>query len=330
MECPKRCPNKTRCNKKTNLCQTPTVKCKKLNEVTNTCDPITTVKRCYTGTVRNKKTGDCENEFIRLCKKHILVSNLDHVLHTSWLTSKDCNLFMIGERHQEHVQCTSIFEMFKTLMKENLALPNPIQLDLMIEYLQQDLSKKSMLLKKDAQINFVRVYFENCIKQHTCPVHVHWTDPSETEASHPRNIPSWLSELAKTEWYDDAWTKNKKITPFFNKESDISKILTENGFVVKEIEKAAKVNPKFTLAFATKLFMEIYKHKMKLYKCKKWQKLAKIQTRHAMDFYTAARIIKSKMKHVIFYGGALHTETIIKILSALDFKLTRNVEGECF
>jgi hypothetical protein len=251
MECPKRCPNKTRCNKKTNSCQPKTLKCStktKLNTLTRQCDPVpTAMKRCYAGTKRNKKTGDCENEFINLCKKHIMVSNLDSVIHTSWLTNKDCNIFMIGERHDTHTQCESIFQMFKDMMKENLALSKPIQLDLMIEYLQEDIVnlKKFVLLKKDAQMNFVRVYFQNCIKHHNCPIRVHWTDPSET--SHVRNIPNWLIELSRTGWLDDSWTKNKKITAFFNKESDVPRLLTENRFVVKEIKKEYKINPTFTL-----------------------------------------------------------------------------------
>ena len=333
MECHKRCQNKTRCNKKTNFCQPKTFTClpkTKINTLTKQCDPIPTpMKRCYAGTKRNKKTGDCENEFIKLCKKHIMVSNLDSVIHTSWLTNKDCNIFMIGERHEPHTQCDSIFQMFKDMMKENLALSKPIQLDLMIEFLQENIAnlKPNALSDDDAQLNFVRVYFQNCIKHHKCPIRVHWTDPSEI--SHVRNIPNWLNELARTDWKDDSWTKNKKITAFFNKESDISRLLTENRFVVKEIEKASKINPKFTLAFATKMFMDMYDYNVKAYKCN-WKKLVRIQSRRVMDFYTAARIIKSKMKHVIFYAGSLHTHSVTSILLELNFNLNRDLPGTCF
>jgi hypothetical protein len=321
MECPKRCPNKTRCNKKTNICQTST---KKVGT------PVTRLTRCYAGTKRNKKTGDCENDFIQLCKKHILVPTLDKVLATSWVTNKDCNIFMIGEKHARYTKCTSILEMFKTLMDENAARSRPIQIDLMIEYLHKDLFHDDFpIVNTDAQLNFVRNYFDKCIKKHTCPARVHWTDPTQIDPDHHRTIPKWLSLISESKWYDDAWTQNKKITDFFNNESDVPKILTENVFVVKEIEKAAKVNPKFTLAFATKLFMDYFKELRTTYKTSTWQKLVKSQSRHVMDFYVAARIIKSKMKNVIFYAGALHTERLIHILTSLNFKLIRTIDGTC-
>ena len=141
---------------------------------------------------------------------------------------------------------------------------------------------------------------------------------TKTKKHDPNNgvTTQWLIELSKTGWLDDSWTKNKKITAFFNKESDVPRLLTENRFVVKEIQKASKINPTFTLSFATKMFMDMYHYNKNAYQCN-WEKLMRIQTRRVMDFYTAARIIKSKMKHVIFYAGSLHTHSVTSILLEL-------------
>jgi hypothetical protein len=356
MECPpkpKRCTKNTTCNKKTNICTPKTVKCArgtKLGNVTKMCDlvPNALTKRCPAGSRRNKKTGDCENEFINLCKKHIMVSTLDAVIKTSYLSNKACTLFFIGEKHQPHSKCMEILDMFKALVGENETLPKPIQIDIMIEYLQKDFA--SSVRYKDnlkyfkqyhgqqlhaydktaVQMNNIRQHFQDCMDTRNCSVRVHWTDPSNTFDSKDsrKNIHEWLRELEGVELFKDTWTTNPKITIFFNKESDMSKLLTENRFVVKEIQKASKINSTFTLDFCTKLFMKMYSD-MKKELGYNWEKVVTYQNRRVMDFYTAARIIKSKMKHVIFYAGNLHTTNVTLILTSLNFKLVHSLDGQC-
>ena len=335
MECPqkpKRCPNNTTCHKKTKMCTSKTIKCSKgtkLNPVTKVCNVRpSTYKRCPTGSRRNKKSGECENDFITLCNKHIMVPTLDRVVQTSFLSNKDCTVFLIGELHGKHSKCVEILEMFKQLVKENTTLSKPVQIDLMIEYLQFDTVAKGSDYNNDyLQINNIRNHFHDCIQKHNCNTRVHWTDPSYTR--HKKDIHNWLSEISRTEFFKDDWIKNKKITDYFNKESDMPTLLTENRFVVKEIKKASKVNPVFTLEFATKLFMDSYSNNKKIFSESTWQKLVKLQNRYVMDFYVVARIIKLKMKNVIYYAGNNHIIHIINILTALNFKTIKNVTGKC-
>ena len=336
MECPpkpKRCPNKTTCHKKTKICTAKTVKCSKgtkLNPVTKACDmrPFT-YKRCPTGSRRNKKSGECENDFITLCNKHIMVPTLDSIIKTSSLSNKDCTVFLIGEKHETHTKCVETLDMLKQLVKENSALSKPVQIDLMIEILQSStVYLPKSYRAKNHQLNNIRNHFHDCINTHKCPVRVHWTDPTQT--AHPKeDIHSWLDQLARTDFFTDYWMDNREITDYFNKESDMPKLLTENRFVVKEIKKASKINHAFTLEFATKLFMDSYSKHKKYYYKESWQKLVKLQTRYVMDFYVAARIIKLKMKNVIYYAGDGHIDNIIKILTALNFKTIKNVTGKC-
>ena len=240
--------------------------------------------------------------------------------------------------------------MFKTLVGENETLPKPIKIDIMIEYMQKDFASSvqhkdnlkylnrydgqqiQAYNKNKVQINNIRNHFQDCMDTRDCSVRVHWTDPTNTFYSvkdSGKNIQEWLQELEEVKLFKDTWTKNPKITDFFNKESDMSKLLTENRFVVKEIQKASKINRMFTLDFCTKLFMKFYSDMKKERSGYTWEELVTYQNRRVMDFYTAARIIKLKMKHVIFYAGNLHTNNLTLILSALNFKLVHSVDGKC-
>ena len=356
MECPpkpKRCIKNTTCNKKTNICTPKTVKCArgtKPGKITKLCElvPNASTKRCPAGSRRNKKTGDCENDFINLCKKHIMVSTLDSVVKTSFLSNKDCTLFLIGERHKTHTKCTEILEMFKALVKENEGLSSPVKIDIMIEYLQKGFSNgvrhkdNLKFLKKyngqqifayentGLQMNNIRNHFQDCMETRDCSVRVHWTDPTNTYFSlaESKNIHEWLQELEGVDLFDGTWTKNPKITNFFNKEIDMSKLLTENRLVVKEIQKATKINPMFTLDFCTTLFMKFYSD-MKKDLPGHWETLVTMQNRFVVDFYNVARIIKLKMKHVICYAGNAHIRNMTFILYALNFKLVHSVDGAC-
>jgi len=332
MECPKRCPNKTKCNKKINQCVPKTLKCSRktdLNKITTHCDPKLS-KQPHEYASDDKK-------FIMLCKKHIMVPSLDNVIQTSWLNSKDCNIFMIGEKHYPHEKCTAILDMFKSLIRENVMGGSPVNFDIMIEYLQKNAVPDKTYLKEDSeiklygdeiQLNNLRRFFVKCIKFKNCFMRVHWTDPSQAD-----KLTDWLNEMSyeaieNNGLFKDNWIKNPKIKKHIKKESDISKLITENKIVVKEINKATKVNPNFTLKFVTDLFVKLFNNRKREIGLP-WKYLVTLQSRRVMDFYTAARIIKSKMKHVIFYAGNNHTETVIKILTELNFKLIDKINGTC-
>lgn len=356
MECPpkpRRCSKNTRCNKKTNICAPKTLKCAigtKPGKVTKLCEVVPNKpKRCPAGSRRNK-TGDCENDFIKLCDKHILVSTLDAVVNTSVLSNKNCTIFLIGERHTPHTKCTEILEMFKALIRENEALPKPIKIDIMIEYLQYNFSnlvKHKDYLKnkygkhgqvipyKDtySQLNNVRNHFQDCMETRDCSARLHWTDPTHTlytKENPEKNIHEWLHELEESGMnqglYNTTWLQNPKITNFFNKESDIPKLLTENRIAVKEIQKASKINRNFTMDFCIKIFMKFYAD---MRKQSEWQRLVTMQNRFVVDFYNVARIIKLKMKHVICYAGFVHTRNMTFILSELKFNILHTVDGTC-
>jgi len=338
MDCPKRCPKTTRCNKKIKKCESnrvaPCKRTAKLNTLTHHCDPrVNKVNRCYPGTKRNPKTGYCENSFIKLCKAYIMDPKLDLVLQTSWLSHKDCNIFTIGEVHGVHTKCSSILDMFTSMIEMNNSLSKPIKFDIMIEHTQQysdELKpyKDIEIYNKPtyAQMTQVRYFLNQCLHNRNCNIRVHWADPTHTS----KRLPEWLEELAEIGLNSSSneWVKRPKISDELEMISDVSKLLTENPIVVKEIQKASKINPKFNLAFATQHFMNT------LYKDIQdtnipWIFWVNTHLRYVMDFYTVARIIKLNMKNVIFYAGNSHTNNVIDILSALDFKLIRTMNGTC-
>ena len=133
------------------------------------------------------------------------------------------------------------------------------------------------------------------------------------------------------------WTYAPEIKPFFSDITHIPKLLTENRIVVKEINAASKINPAFTLQFCLDLFKLFWDKKMNGEFEKglcpfNWVYAVGYQHRHVMDFYTVARIIKLRMKHVIFYAGDLHLQYVAYILLALDFKLNKKdiKNNDCF
>jgi len=290
-----------------------------------------------TSTCKTKKClhGGNASKFISLCKKNILVNNIDRVIETSWLQKNNCNVFLIGEVHNPHQKCKPILDTFKSLIEQNSKLK--LEIDVFVEIFQYDtvhVFDKHKVPKQDLQINHVRKYFNKCFTEHNCPMRIHWADPTQTNLE--KNIEPWLLELSKIsfDFFTDDWSKNKKITSFFNKEKDIPRLLTDNRVVVKEITKANAINKHFTLDFATKLFMKIYfkdKEKyIKQYTLFDWKHLVTMQLRSVIDFYVAARIIKSGMKNVIYYAGYAHTTNITNILKELDFKVKESVSGKCY
>jgi len=250
---------------------------------------------------------------------------MEGIDHVSWMSRADRNLFLMGETHKEHTRkhCDSILDVLK-LIERSTELPDS-GIDLMIEMIPNDHTMK--YAKDKLQIGNVREHFYKCVVQRNCPVRVHWTDPSDFNGN-THTIHKWLFKLARTPLFEENWTKDEEITEFFNQESDMPKLLTENRLVMKEIQKASLIEPRLTVKFATKLFMEMYEEDKKRFR-KSWQELAKWQMRHVMDFYTVARMIKLKMKNIIFYAGRVHTEAVIKILSRLNYTLNRTIKGTC-
>lgn len=298
-----RCPNGTRRNKKT-----------------MTCEPIKTVKSVKSVA----PVKDDYNMFNMLCKKHIMVPTLDNVVKTTWMYNNDSNIFLIGEIHDPHTKCTGILNMLKSLIKENSQLPNRPEIDFFLELTQ--FSSTKMLATTQNQMSHIRVFLLQCIKERNCTIRVHWADPTQT--NHKDNIPQWLQELSKVKLFTDEWTKNPLIREQLKTEKDITKLITENRFVMKEIEKAEQVNKKFTLAFVKRLFLSMWQKSKEKYGID-WTFVVKMQLRYVMDFYSVARIIKSKMKHVIYYAGNIHTDNAIQILSELNFYQKQQVLGEC-
>jgi tetratricopeptide (TPR) repeat protein len=254
-----------------------------------------------------------------------MVPTLDSVVQTTWVSNGDCNIFMVGEIHNTHTRCTGILDMFKSLLKDK---DHDIEIDLMLEYFQGDLKNdfnEDDYKENDGnvQINHVRAYFNKCMQHHNCPIRVHWTDPTKNSP----HLPEWLNELYTDLIDDRKWWKNEKITPFFNifyDKTEIIKLITKNSVLIKEIEKASAVNPHFNLEFVIQVFMYIY------FRTKRFDENLFAAQRCIMDFYTIARIIKSRMKHVIIYAGSNHINRVMIILNALQFVTRTHINGSCF
>ena len=311
------------------------------------------VRKCPNGTRRNKKTGSCEktsnerigslllhsidehkrvksikkeNPFITLCKKYIMDSNLDNVVKKVWLNKEDCNIFLIGENHKPHERCTSILDMFKELFRENDK--NPVHIDVLVEllpinvYFYASNPNFSYTTEGNLQMHRIRHLLAPCVQMKgSCShIHVHWADPGQDIRD---RLPKWLKELNKLPLLGYTWKENPDISHVLRNKEDVSKILTENVMTVKEIKKAEKIFPNFTIKFAVDLIMGWID-----YPEYDWEYIAVWISRWVMDFYTAARIIKSKFKNVIFYAGNVHTEHVIEILTKLGFNTVDTVLGD--
>lgn len=258
------------------------------------------------------------HSFERLCQKHIMVDNLDLVQTTTHMADRTTTVFLVGEIHETHTKCKSILEMFQELVAENKALPKPVIIDFIIELFEREIPfilKRKTMDSSDAQINHVRKYFTSCIRTRDCAVRVHWADPTQTK----NKMPEWLYTLNLIMKPKDSWTDYPVITDVLRSEADLPLILTENQTVMKEIRRASEVNPKFTAEFALTLFDRIWQNMRKHEGS--WQYKIWFLKRVVMDFYAIARIIRQKMKHVVFYCGDSHTWRIRYILQCLNFNI---------
>ena len=282
--------------------------------------------------------------FMKLCAKHIMVTNLDCVQHVTWLNNNDngCNIFLIGERHFKHTRCASIYTMLMSLdeeIEEESQDSSESIIDLMIEYSQADVMRVSYkdtssieYNSEKKQIDNVRNAYRRCIEQKNCKLRVHWTDPTITNyKDKSKNIEKWITDLYKYNMFSNEWAIDPDIRRHIRVEADIIKLLTHNQRVVKEIEKASEVNPVFTLELVKDIFLQIYRQLKRSFWDRYWKSLVIMMLRHVVDLYFIARIIKLKMKNVIFYGGDSHTNNIIYVLSlpVFNFKKIKVIKGKC-
>ena len=292
-----------------------------------------------------KHTALSTDIFIKFCKILIMINDLDSVVKTTWLQNNDCNIFLVGEIHKRHEQtnCKGIISLFKNLIK----IQN-IQIDLMVEFKNRDVSKgfyktfdiieNERLNKKDFQINEVRNILIDCIKYKSCDnIHVHWTDPSVSPENKRYNkLPKWMKILNTYTYptFDLSWINNKEITNYFNpikNKNDILNLLLKNPIAMKEIKKAYKINSFFEINNIKSIFLEIYDITKTFYEKEDDDYIIFNMSRTVMDFYTIARIIKSDMKNVIIYVGVNHSERIIYIFNKyLKFNIKKEVIGSCY
>jgi hypothetical protein len=266
------------------------------------------------------------NAFTDLCNYHIMGQNLDEVIEKSWLQNGPSNIFLIGEHHQPHTKCIGILDMFKLLVAD-VKRHNMVDVDLLIEHTQYDtlpevIEQHTALTSESYQINYVRDHFNTCIINRNCDIRVHWTDPSMSN-----KIKEWLNLLSREEPGSIRWV-NTSIYDSFNSEADIPRLVTDNVILMKEIRKASRYVPQFTVEWVLRLFMEQY---ITYFNQEfSWKKIVTIQLRHVMDFYTVARILSFQMKNVIVYGGFVHMTYIKHLLKQLNYMTVDTVVGQCF
>ena len=268
------------------------------------------------------------NAFTDLCNYHIMEQNLDEVIEKSWLQNGPSNIFLIGEHHQPHTKCIGLLDMFERLVADVKRL-NMVDVDLLIEHTQHDtlrevIEQHTALTSESEQINYVRDYFNTCFLNRNCDIRVHWTDPSMSN-----KIYEWLNLLAKEKLYSIEWVKKPSIYDSFNSEADIPRLVTDNVILMKEIRKASRYVPQFTIEWVLGLFMEQY-IKYSINQEFSWKKIVTTQLRHVMDFYTVARILSFQMKNVIVYGGFVHMTYIKYLLKQLNYITVDTVNGQCF
>jgi len=262
---------------------------------------------------------------------------LEHVHYKTWLQKGDCNIFLIGETHNlRNYKCNGIYEMFQKLLKDFIKHKTP-EVDIMLEITEDEVPfytnspftiKYKQYNKGKEQILNVRGLLSKCIANKNCPFKVHWTDANEMISS--SRLPKWIKELHVNNVRKSSESSkiNKLLIRYkslFTRE-DMMKILTEHDVILKEIEKAHKVDSLFTLDFAKSMFMDLitmyyerdhnYSHGEPIF----------ILSRRVIDIYTAARIVAKQMKNVIVYEGRNHIKALLYIFYHLGYtvKMSRN------
>jgi hypothetical protein len=306
--------------------------------------------------------------FTDLCETDIMNTPLEFVAYKSWLSKGKVNIFIIGEVHSyRNYTEKGIFEMFtdfKTYMDSVGFLKEMFTVDIMLEisegHTNRDMLDDNMFIQGDdqKQMNNVRALFRECIGKHNCgKIRAHWVDnmmfsekdtyktstkftyiPPEL-ASAP---PSWLTVKpearkalkAMPEWlkkfYDDYEDESINFPEKFQTDEDLLKLLDENTIVLKEIDKAAKIqkhkdeSPIFDRDFAKSILIKMNESLKGL----EYNRKVFHTARTIMDIYTVARMIKLSMTNVIIYVGANHAKRIVFILTELGYEINRLEERD--
>jgi hypothetical protein len=261
----------------------------------------------------------------------MMKNNLDSVVSSLWMNKGDCNVFILGEYHAKHTKCKSIYDMFTELLADLRA--NKIKIDILLEQFVGENGYNMQTLKpyrdneEVYQLTVVRDRFYSCIHEKNCPyIHVHWTDSTLDD----RTLPKWLHTLGDLfftlDRYD--WMKYESITAHIKVQDDIFKLLTDNKPVMKEIDRASKVNPRFDWDFAKSKFREICAADRRF---RDWESGVKSYNRKVIDIYAIARLVKLKMKNVIIYAGDAHAANCERILIGLGFTPLEELfaDGSC-
>ena len=321
--------------------------------------------RRQTRKVMSDKEGQSK-VFVDLCNDYIMNTSLEFVMHKSWLSKGKVNIFIIGELHSyRNYTETGIFEMFEQI-KQAIKDEDTSIVDIMVETSEGYTNREEGLWMTPEkfpradfkQINNVRGLFHTCIANHNCgKIRAHWVDnltfsisttyktsntfafskipglasaPASWYAPPPSvrtalaAMPPWLKTF-----YDDYKRYDDTFQAKFKTDEDLLKLLDENTIVVKELERAARLQgfkqetPVFDLEFARAtlaelpqlwletdaVYMNLFGYKGKIFNT----------ARAVMDIYTVARIIKSNMKNVIIYEGSFHAENVVYMLTELGY-----------
>lgn len=264
--------------------------------------------------------------FMAFMHNYIFMSDMV-VESKTWLEKDGCNIFLIGENHNTSKH---IYVMFKSLVNELKTRPDIPRIDLLLEVTQEDdvnvFNNREWYSEHMSQLNNVRFLFSKCSTTRNCEMDVHWMDPNQMNKNVSKKdlpcgtrgvkgtdrLPQWIYNLAKIP-LKEAY----RITSLeeIQSENDLVNIFTQHCVVLKEINRASRVNPRFTMDFAIPLFMELT-HDFRNFSL---VLRAYLSLRVVLDLYTVARIIKSKMKNVVVYAGVNHTKNITLILERLGF-----------
>lgn len=303
--------------------------------------PIDPIIRAKPSSLEPPQNKTSETFFKDLCERHIMNTNLEWVHQKTCLQKDECTVYLIGEEHNaRNYKCTGIYDMFDSLLKEIHQSDLKPLIHVMLEVNELDVEEQShvdftSMDDKQFQISKIRKLFYKCIKHKNCDIKVHWADPNKMA---PRTgsdffgntslVPRWIAELQRytSNVSDTDWTDNSLISSELVKPYDYLKILTQHGVATKEIHKASMVNPHFNLRFCKELFA-IWARKYNVEH--DYILCANYLVRDVMDFYTAARIIKSNMKNVIVYAGNQHTTNLITIFTELGFSERHTTNTDC-
>ena len=204
-------------------------------------------------------------------------------------------------------QCVAILDMFKELLTSHEA--NQLVFDVIIEMQRPhpNIEYFPVPTYEDLQINNIRSYLEDCIRYRSCPFRVHW---SETDTNEDRDDYNVVDDFDTPDQMVAYVGGRPEITKQFKKAAMQWPVMTEHGWVdlyqrlLKSMVMKQTSAGRWVTRFATNNNNITY-----------------YARRALVDVYAVARIVSQRMKHVIFYGGYLHTLNMGWLLEQLGFKV---------